>query len=247
VKTPDLKALLRARYAAPEHAIFFEVANSVGATQRSYADAVAMSLFPSRGLTLHGFELKVSRNDWLRELKKPEKAEGVFGFMDYWWIVAPEGVVKENELPATWGLLTEKAGTLAIDTKAPKLEPVPVPRSFLAALLRRANEMAMEPVTEALAESRREGYETGRKSGLDQGSHAHKALLEAVLAFEEASGLKLDRYSEWGNQKLAAAVKQALAGADSESLLRTARNARNMAEEFVRRFDAATAKEAVPL
>ena len=32
-----------------------------------YADAIAMNLWPSRGLAVHGFEIKISRGDWQRE------------------------------------------------------------------------------------------------------------------------------------------------------------------------------------
>jgi len=32
-----------------------------------------MDLWPSGGLEIHGHEVKVSRSDWLRELKEPEK------------------------------------------------------------------------------------------------------------------------------------------------------------------------------
>ena len=55
----DIHAALRLRYAQPEWAIMFEVANGTGAAQRRYADAIAMNLFPSRGLCVHGFEVKV--------------------------------------------------------------------------------------------------------------------------------------------------------------------------------------------
>ena len=102
----EIYAALRARYCAPEHALFFEVANGTGSNIRRYADAVAMNLFPSRGLTLSGFEVKVSKHDWRRELKSPHKAEeGIFKYCDHWWVVAPSGIVGKDELPSTWGLL----------------------------------------------------------------------------------------------------------------------------------------------
>ena len=45
-------------------------------------------VWPSRGLYLHGFEIKVHRNDWLRELKNPAKAEEIAGYCHFWWVVA---------------------------------------------------------------------------------------------------------------------------------------------------------------
>ena len=54
-----------------------------------YADAVAMNLFPSRGLALHGFEIKVSKSDFKSEIENPEKSVPVQQYCDHWWIVAP--------------------------------------------------------------------------------------------------------------------------------------------------------------
>jgi hypothetical protein len=139
--SPVIYAALRERYCAPEFALFFEVANGTGSNVRRYADALAMNLFPSRGLTLNGFEIKVSAHDWKRELKNPHKAEeGIFKYCDHWWIVAPAGVVAKTELPSTWGLLEmpDKGGLRQV-VAAPRLKPQELNRNFIAALLRRAS------------------------------------------------------------------------------------------------------------
>lgn len=119
----------------------FEVANGTGSNIRRYADAVAMNLFPSRGLELHGVEIKVSRGDWQRELKNPEKAETIFQYCDRWWIAAPENIVAQAELPPTWGLLELKGDKLRQVVAAPRLEPKPLTRSFIAAMMRRSAEV----------------------------------------------------------------------------------------------------------
>ena len=67
---------LAAKFKAPEYAFLTEVRNSVGFSSKvRTADAMAMSLWPSRGLYMTGFEVKVSRADWKKELEQPEKAE----------------------------------------------------------------------------------------------------------------------------------------------------------------------------
>jgi hypothetical protein len=128
----SVRAALRERYCKPEWSIFFEVSNGTGARSHRYADAVAMNLFPSRGLEVHGFEIKTYRSDWLRELKNPEKAEAVFKYCNRWWIVAEKGLVKPGELPPTWGLIEHNAGKLRQDTEAPKLSPIPMDKTFSA-------------------------------------------------------------------------------------------------------------------
>src|SRR6266849_640871 len=101
-----IQAALRDRYPIRAWALFFEVADGTGAYQRGYADALAMSLYPSRGLDLHGFEVKTARQDWLNELKNPDKAERFAKFCDYFWLVTgSEEVAKKDEVPANWGLL----------------------------------------------------------------------------------------------------------------------------------------------
>ena len=65
MKTAELMKLLRGRHPAHCWAFFENVPNATGYAQRRTADAVAMALWPSLGLELHGFELKISRGDFL--------------------------------------------------------------------------------------------------------------------------------------------------------------------------------------
>jgi hypothetical protein len=140
VTSAHVRAALRVRYPAASYALMFEVGNGTGHNTSRHADAVAMGLWPSRGLEVEGVEIKVSRQDWLNELKNPEKAEAVAKFCDRWWIAAPKGMVKPDELPMTWGLLELDGDTLRQKVAAPKLDAVPLTRTFLAAMLRRASD-----------------------------------------------------------------------------------------------------------
>lgn len=138
--TADLNAALRLRYCQPEWALMFEVAESTGSARR-YADAVAMNMFPSRGLGVHGFEVKCSRSDWLREMKNPKKAEAISQYCDYWWLVTAPGIVKDGELPDTWGLMELQGKGFKVITKAKERSATPLDRAFMAAMLRRGNEV----------------------------------------------------------------------------------------------------------
>ena len=69
VYTEDgLCKLLRYRFCQPEWAFLSQVRNGTGylRTTRT-ADALAMSLWPSRGLHLYGFEIKVRKSDWKKD------------------------------------------------------------------------------------------------------------------------------------------------------------------------------------
>lgn len=246
MKTAELTVLLRERFAAPEHAILFEVANGTGAAVRTYTDAVVMGLFPSRGLTLYGIEMKVSRGDWLRELKRPQKAEGIFRFMDGWYVaVGDEKIVHEGELPPTWGLLVAKDGKLDTKVKAPPLTAEPVTRPFLAAMLRRASEAehraVVLPEKEALARARQAGREEGRKSENEAAITKLTELQQCVAAFEAASGLKIADHRAWNrsNEKLGEAVKRLLDGEQAARFIdRDLGSVRVAAEHLVKAIDA---------
>lgn len=79
-------------------------------------------------IAFHGHEVKVSRSDWLRELKEPEKAEEFKRHMHYWWLVVPDvRIVKADELPAGWALMVIRGERLVAKKRAPRLEPEPLP------------------------------------------------------------------------------------------------------------------------
>lgn len=56
---------------------------------------------------VHGFEVKVSRADWLTEYRTDgKKSEPWRRYCDYWWLVVPgPKIIKLEELPDGWGLL----------------------------------------------------------------------------------------------------------------------------------------------
>jgi hypothetical protein len=163
-------ALIRERFSAAsgngERYVFARhVRSHAGFDATRTADAVVMDVWPSSGLAVHGFEVKVSRSDWLRELKDPHKATPVRRFCDHWWLVVSDrSIVRPGELPDGWGLLApalaqsqyvwdHEAGRFARRpgrqvlrqvVAAPKLAPEPMTRSFYAALLRAATRTARE-------------------------------------------------------------------------------------------------------
>jgi len=148
----DLHALLRQRYTVlsgngPRYAYLPHVRSSAGHDAERTLDAVVMDLWPSKGLDLHGFEMKCSRSDWLRELKQPTKAAMFVDRVDRFWIVAAaDDIVRRDELPPSWGLLhvidSPIGPTLRSARAARRLpsteERRSVRRSWLACLLRSA-------------------------------------------------------------------------------------------------------------
>ena len=102
------------------------------------ADAVAMDCWESKGLEIHGHEVKVTRTDWTQELKKPEKAGAFRPYMNRWWVVVPEfSQVVRDDLPEGWGLMYARSdGSTRVAKHAPYHEALPMPRGMMACLLR---------------------------------------------------------------------------------------------------------------
>jgi hypothetical protein len=97
------------------------VGNDTGARVRRHADAVSIGIWPSTGHRIHGFEVKVSRADFANEMKNGAKAEAIMQFCHHWSLATPPGLVRVDELPPTWGLVTFDGKTLRTVKQAPRL------------------------------------------------------------------------------------------------------------------------------
>lgn len=196
--TQLLRELVSEYFSGQEWSLTFEVGNGTGAGVRRHADAVAMNLWPSRGLALHGIEIKASRSDWQRELNDPAKAEEIHRHCDCWWLVAAHGVVKDiNEIPPGWGFMEMgKVDPLSEDGKRPRLRlkrqatklerPHAVDRGFVAAILRaqqRAegveHSRAVQKAVESTVERRVENIMASRKQENSEAVERLKKLTAA--------------------------------------------------------------------
>lgn len=202
----EVLVLLRERFPEPAYALLPHVREGTGAYAGRTADAVAMGVWPSRGFELHGFEIKCSRSDWLREVRDPAKADGIFAYMDRWWLVTSDKkFVFPGELPAPWGWLAVQGSQVRIQVEAPKLDPKPLTHAFLAAILRQASRQLFSVGEDTLAIAIREaelrGYERGVKAAtrdaVQSRSDEETRLKRAVAAFKEASGIDLLGAYDW--------------------------------------------------
>lgn len=209
--------LVRRKFDSNGYAVMPQVSNGTGSQATRYADALVMSLWPSRGLDLIGIEIKVTRNDWRREMKDPGKAEPIAKYCDWWYVVAPKDVVPVEELPAPWGLLEAHNGRLATRKVAERLESVPITKSFLAAILRAA---AKEAATDAELEmARRAAFEEGKDSAEYQLKAVERQLTELqgrVREFWLASGVNVSDPWESG-KAIGEAVAMVLNGTHNKA------------------------------
>lgn len=225
----EMLALLRARY-SEQHgngeawAFVTHVRNAAGFDASRTCDAIAMALWPSRGLVLHGIEVKCSRADWLRELKHPAKAEGFATLVDRWYLaVADRTIVRAGELPDGWGLLVARGSRLVQETEAQPLHegagalksrPLPpgLNRSALAALLRAACRQAdVTPAEiEAATDAAREHERALWAGSVERAKGEASRLREVITRFEHESGVRLTTWSGTLDDKERDAVARAL-------------------------------------
>jgi hypothetical protein len=78
--------------------------NGPGGTRQ--VDALYVGFTTTSGRILVGHELKISRTDWLTELKSSGKSDDWADECHEWWLVVSDpAIVHPGELPAGWGLM----------------------------------------------------------------------------------------------------------------------------------------------
>jgi len=217
-----IEAALAKRCAPPEWALFFELRNDAGFRASRSADAVAMNTWPSRGLSVHGFEFKRDRRDWLRELKDPAKSAAVQRFCDHWWVVVDgERVIEPGEIPETWGLLALRGQKLIEQKAAPKLTAEPMTRGFIAMLLRNAKNGTVDrsevnSMIEKRVAAEKQRMVTPSERREESAARELARLQSRIAQFEEQTGIDISAKFDSGDMAdpklLGAAVRVLLSG-----------------------------------
>ena len=210
----EIVVRLREAFGPPENAIFFEVAAGTGYEgRRRVADAVAMGMWPSRGMQVTGFEIKVNRHDWLREKDNPEKAEEIAAYCNHWALVTAHGVAEPKEIPHAWYWYElDEDGKLHLRQRGSETEAKPLDRSFVASLLRsagKADASEIEFEVERRLEKAHAEIESRVESLVRQRPREAQQLLEKYRPIEDLLGGATQRkFVE--NSELAAAVRMVL-------------------------------------
>lgn len=228
-RTAALKLSLRTRYAAPEWLLFEEISlDGIGR-----ADALAINCYSSSGFEIHGFEIKASRSDWMRELRRMAKSAAAFEQCNRWWLVAPADVAVKDELPPGWGWLQlDAGGRLRKVVQAPHRQTRPIGMRQLVNLLSRKHPRYVETPEEGRLAARRE-YDRGFKDGQRTNFDFDRTRIEALDAFERKTGMSL--YSA-NVERVAEAVLYVLQHGDRD-LKRSVQASRADAVRFLERTE----------
>lgn len=206
---------LRTRFGGDDFVLLPQVRNTTGFARAKIrtADALAISLYPSRGIDVHGFEFKDSRSDWVKERDNPAKSDEIGRFCRYWWlVVSDEKIVSKGELPSAWGLLLATEDGVKTIQKAPPREVEPPTWLFVASVLRAAKDVVTDEdevrrrIQKAVADATEGMYqriETEKKRASATAKQELAELAGRVREFELASGVDIgaNRWTGWGHEK----------------------------------------------
>lgn len=214
ITTGDLMDKLVEKYPRDRYALFFDVPDAVGTNQQRRADAIAIGCWRSVGHSIDGFELKISRSDWLREVQLVAKADPFIERCDRWWLVTSSpDIAKLEEIPACWGWMALTKGGLRVQRPAPRLptEAKTIDRLFAIGILRKLQEDLTKAPEVAQIMSTAQAKMAERidqevKWRTERNQRRVDELQAKVTKFEAESGLKIDDWRLGNVAKLAKAI-----------------------------------------
>ncbi len=116
----------------------FRAGTGWGANSNRYLDLWAMQTFPSLPMSRVGVEIKISRQDWRKEMRDTLKRDAALQITTEFYFACPEGLIREADLPVEAGLIwAYEDGRAEIVVPAPHRENLPT-WVFVASLARRA-------------------------------------------------------------------------------------------------------------
>ena len=192
--TAQAELLLRNRYDYPEWAFFTEVNGEDGRS----ADAIAINMWPSRKYEIHGFEIKASRGDWLKELRTPSKADFFVGQCDRWFMVAAKkDIIRKEELPEDWGLLEIRNNRIFTAVHPDWTYKTTPSRRFYTNLVNKAFQKN-DPSRHVIYQAEMRGRDQARKEASTEVQNEMDNLIEKVKVLEtlEKNGIYLRTWNK---------------------------------------------------
>ncbi len=188
------------KYSDPQrYAVLEQVNEGTGYTGFSWIDVMVLSLWPSDGLLRSAFEVKISRADFLNELKKGSKNQYFKNNCDEFWYATAKDVVKTiDEIPEGCGWMVLQKNGLIVKKQAQRKENENIDRSFLASIVRSAcnskgikrSNLRKEIKKEGWfirAEKAAEAIESYMKSHKDRWYLENQSVGEIVAALEDSN------------------------------------------------------------
>jgi len=134
-----------------------QLADGTGFGRSGWIDVAVFEMWPSNGLRRIAIEIKVSRQDFLREIANPNKNGWVRQAFHEFYFAAPAGIFDVSELPAGAGWIMPRGDSVVIKKAASVNNDAAIDDGLFAAILRlfhrRIHEQKKADRDKVLAES----------------------------------------------------------------------------------------------
>lgn len=154
-----------------------------------YMDALVINLHPSRSTYIESIEIKTHRNDWLNELKNPDKNDSISKHCDLVWLAtSSKDIARIEEIPPNWGWMVLTGNRLKIMKQAPKLNPV-IDKDFVITVCQYASTRAKN-YDDMYLERKKTREELKKEIAEDYAKHENYTLIELQEYKDELEKLK---------------------------------------------------------
>ena len=141
IKTKEITAFFESKYAksSKKSGYFTELRLGTSFQDEQRIDGFLMDLHAVDNYEITIFEFKVSRSDFLHELKNPHKREAAIHLSNKFYFVTANNIVDDpDEIPEDCGWMVFKNGKVEILKEAPlRSKPENAPWSLFASVFRR--------------------------------------------------------------------------------------------------------------
>jgi AraC-like DNA-binding protein len=246
---------LRAHYAKPGEplpgGVFLTEVQAPGRGTLRRADAVWVGFTSNPGPCIDVCELKISPEDYRRELSDPTKADAWWPYCTRFWIVSPSPLITPpDRLPPGWGLMCPKSpGRRFRVHREPEVRQPLVDLELLLAIAKKMDTARAEEVAAGLRAAREAAWRDYQRDmqatpRLTADARRRLTLLEET---ENALGISLEQWSGRGGAtpgEFAEAFRRALGGAQRDAHIqrrieRVAAASRHRVEDLRRELQAA--------
>jgi len=184
MKTEEVLEVLKNMHDPRKWAFFEElrIGTGYGKDSEQRFDAWAIHYYPSKRNVTRCYELKVSKSDFMHEVKKPFKRRAGLRLSNEFYFVTPKGLLSDddiNKMPECGLMEVDKAGLITTRVKAAHRSIHPPNWLFLSSLCRRFDKGRLGEFMHNLEEDKKLQY---------YGDTALKVVGEGIERWKNYSG-----------------------------------------------------------